>query len=188
MKNLSQFILIFVLIIQFSCSPTNKTEENSLKLWYDKPAQKWEEALPLGNGRLGVMVFGKTATERIQLNDDSMWPAETGWKITDGNKGDLEQVRNFLFEGKITEADQMMVDKFSRKGITRSHQTLGELFIELNHENITEYRRELDLNKAISTVSYKSNGQPVSEKVFVSKPHQAIIIEIKTTEIGRAHV
>jgi alpha-L-fucosidase 2 len=181
-KNLSQFILIFILFIQFSCqNSSNNAVESTQTLWYDKPAVKWEEALPLGNGRLGVMVFGKTSTERIQLNDDSLWPAETGWGITDGTREDVEQVRKYLFEGKITEADQMMVDKFSRKGITRSHQTLGELFIELNHENITEYRRELDLNKAISTVSYKTNGQPVSEKVFVSKPHQAIIIEIKTT-------
>jgi alpha-L-fucosidase 2 len=180
MKNLISYFLCFSLLFQFSCNSVNRTEENELKLWYDKPAEKWEEALPLGNGKLGVMVFGKTTTERIQLNDDSMWPAETGWGITDGTKEDLEKVRNLLFEGKISDADKMMVDKFSRKSITRSHQTLGELFIELENENITDYRRELDLNQAISTVSYKTNGNLFTERVFVSNPHKVIVVELKT--------
>ena len=141
----------------------------------------WEEALPLGNGRLGAMVFGETSKERIQLNDDSMWPADIGWGPTDGNKEDLEQVRNLLIEGKISEADKLMVEKFSRKAVTRSHQTLGELFIEFGHGNITEYRRQLDLNKALSTVTYKTDGHVFSEKVFVTKPHRAIIVELKSS-------
>ena len=123
-----KFFILFILVLQFSCVTDKGTDTKPLKLWYDKPAEKWEEALPLGNGKLGVMVFGKTETERIQLNDDSMWPAETGWGITDGNKEDLENLRELLFNGKISEADKMIVDKFSRKKILRSHQTLGELF------------------------------------------------------------
>ena len=144
MKYLTQSILVLALLMQFSCSRKDEKEVNpSLKLWYDEPASEWEEALPLGNGRLGVMVFGNTSNERLQLNDDSMWPADIGWGPTDGNKEDLEQVRNLLIKGKISEADKMMVEKFSRKAVTRSHQTLGELFIEFGHGNITEYRRQL---------------------------------------------
>ncbi len=180
MKNLNFFCLGILILIQFSCKQKINSEEDSLILWYEKPAQKWEEALPLGNGKLGVMVFGKTGTERIQLNDDSMWPAETGWGITDGTKEDLEFARSLLFEGKISEADNLIVEKFSRKGVTRSHQTLGDLFIEFGHKNISEYRRELDLNKAISTVSYKTNGNRFSEKIFVSNPHKVIVIELST--------
>jgi alpha-L-fucosidase 2 len=162
-------------------APANATTDDpSLTLWYKQPASVWEDALPLGNGRLGVMVFGDTSKERIQLNDDSMWPADIGWDQTDGNIEDIEQVRRLLVEGKISEADNLMVDKFSRKGVLRSHQTLGELFIEFGHNNITEYRRELDLNKAVSKVSYKTEGQLVTEKVFVSKPHRAIIIELSS--------
>jgi alpha-L-fucosidase 2 len=98
----------------------------------------------------------------------------------------MKQIKNILrtsvllFAGKINEADQLMVEKFSRLGVIRSHQTLGELFIDLGHKNITDYRRELDLNTAISTVSYRTDGQLVTEKVFVSHPHQAIFIEIST--------
>ncbi|MDX2429521.1 MAG: glycoside hydrolase family 95 protein, partial [Bacteroides sp.] len=174
--------LVFVsMIVLISCqTPGDQNLEASLKIWYDEPATEWEEALPLGNGRLGVMVFGKTSRERIQLNDDSMWPGDLGWGPPDGNREDIEQIRGLLLAEKNSEADQLVVEKFSRKAITRSHQTLGELFIEFNHQNITDYRRELDLNKAISTVSYRSDGQLITEKVFVSFPHRAIVIEFSS--------
>jgi len=157
-----------------------KEADPPLRLWYDEPATEWEEALPLGNGRLGVMVFGDPSRERIQLNDDSMWPGDPGWDHADGDSEDLAHIRSLLFEGKIAEADKLIVEKFSRKAVTRSHQTLGELYLEFSHENITEYRRELDLNTAISTVSYRANGQLVREKVFVSHPQRAIIIELSS--------
>ncbi len=181
MKYLAQSILVLALLIQFSCNSTGEKEINqSLKLWYDKPATEWEEALPLGNGRLGVMVFGNTTNERLQLNDDSMWPGDLGWDQPDGDREDLEHIRELLFKGKNSEADQLMVEKFSRLGVIRSHQTLGELFFNFDHQNITEYRRELDLNCAISTVSYRTDGFLVTEKVFVSFPHRAIIIEFSS--------
>ncbi len=181
MKYLTQSILVLALLMQFSCTSKEEKEVTpSLKLWYDEPASEWEEALPLGNGRLGVMVFGHTSNERIQLNDDSMWPGDLGWDQPNGDKEDIERIRELLFAGKKSEADQLMVEKFSRKGVTRSHQTLGELFINFDHQNISEYRRELDLNSAISTVSYKSDGHLVTEKVFVSFPHRAIIIEFSS--------
>ena len=81
-------------------------------LWYDQPAQKWEEALPLGNGRIGVMVFGDPVKEHFQLDDDSMWPSDTGWNEPEGNKQDLEEIRRLLFNGKNTEADKLFVEKF----------------------------------------------------------------------------
>ena len=182
MRYLSPSILFVACLMQLSCGNSSASKPQAQRLWYDEPAEVWEEALPLGNGRLGVMVFGKTANERIQLNDDSMWPADIGWGPTDGNKEDLEYIRELLFAGKHVEADQLIVEKFSRKGVTRSHQTLGELFIQFEHQNITEYHRELDLNHAISTVSYKSDGQLITEKAFVSHPHRAIIIEF-TSEV-----
>ncbi len=174
-------ILLLSLFIQLSFeSFAQKEYQPSLKLWYETPASEWEEALPLGNGRLGVMVFGNTSRERIQLNDDSMWPGDLGWDQPEGTEEDIRQIRELLFAGKNSEADQLMVEKFSRKGVTRSHQTMGELFIDLEHLNITEYRRELDLNTAVSTVSYRTDGQLITEKVFVSHPHQAIFVEIST--------
>lgn len=175
-------LCVIVLIAFSSCS--NKVENNRLPgehvLWYEQPAQKWEEALPLGNGRLGVMVFGNPSEERIQLNDDSMWPADKGWDEPAGNENDLEQIRELLKVGKHVEADALFVEKFSRKRVVRSHQTLGDLHLGFQHENITDYRRDLDLQTATATVSYRTDGQLVTEKIFVSHPHRAIVIELAT--------
>ncbi|MCK9270499.1 MAG: glycoside hydrolase family 95 protein [Bacteroidales bacterium] len=166
-----------VALLFFACTPQEKPHEDLL--WYNHPAKSWNEALPLGNGRLGVMVFGNTTTERIQLNDDSMWPADSEeWTNTQGDKNDLKEIRELLFDGKNAEADKLFVDKFSRKSIVRSHQTLGDLFIDFDHKNISDYRRELNISNATTTVSYKSNGSLITGQVFVSHPHKAIIIEL----------
>ncbi len=180
-NTLKSSLLIQSLIAIFILSACHNTDQNDRHkddvLWYDHPADKWEEALPLGNGRLGVMVFGKTSNEHIQLNDDSMWPANTGWDESNGNKQDLEKIRTLLFNGKNTEADNLLVEKFSRKKVIRSHQTLGDLYIDFDHKNISDYRRELNISNATSTVSYKSDGHLITENIFVSHPHRAVIIE-----------
>jgi alpha-L-fucosidase 2 len=170
----AKIIFCFLLI---ACNPQEKPKNDLL--WYNQPAKNWNEALPLGNGKLGVMVFGNTSIERIQLNDDSMWPNESAdWNEPEGNKKDLEKIRTLLFAGNNEEADSLFVEKFSRKGVIRSHQTLGDLFIDLDHQNITDYKRELNISTASSKISYKSNGFLITEQVFVSHPHKAIIIKL----------
>jgi alpha-L-fucosidase 2 len=180
MKNTILFYLVTYLF--FSCTTTGLNNDNSESeedvLWFDEPAAQWEEALPLGNGRIGVMVFGGTSTEHIQLNDDSMWPGDDGWVEPDGNPDDLKRIRQLLFEGEHVLADSLFVEKFSNKTVVRSHQTLGDLHIDLGHKSITDYKRELNISKGISTVSYKSDGMLIKERAFVSHPHQAIFIEI----------
>lgn len=181
-KKSSLIIQLLMTIFLLSSFGNNQIAENRDDiLWYKQPAQEWEEALPLGNGKLGIMVFGKTSNERIQLNDDSLWPGDANnWNEPEGNKEDLKKIRELLFEGKNAEADALFVDKFSRKSVVRSHQTLGDLFIDFDHKHITEYRRELNISDATSTVSYKSEGNLITEKAFVSHPHKAIIIEISS--------
>ncbi|MCH4552556.1 glycoside hydrolase family 95 protein [Aestuariibaculum lutulentum] len=150
-------------------------------LWYDQPASNWNEALPLGNGKIGVMVFGNTTNEHIQLNDDSMWPGnDPDWIEPEGNKEDLDHIRDLLFEGNNKAADSLFVAKFSNKTIVRSHQTLGDLFIDYKHDNITDYRRELNIENATSQVSFKSNGYLFTENILVSHPHKVIVIELAT--------
>ncbi len=179
----TRFLLLNVLFIYslllHSCQ-SGKNQEAELKLWYKQPAKEWEEALPLGNGRIGAMVFGEPSTEHIQLNDDSMWPEDKGWEEPDGNEEDLKHLRQLLFAGKHSEADELFVEKFSRKSVIRSHQTLGDLFLDLGYENISDYRRELDISKSVARVSYKTNGYEVKEKIFVSHPHNAIILELES--------
>jgi len=176
----SSFLLLALLLR--ACQPGETESQSSppMRLWYNKPATVWEEALPLGNGRIGAMVFGDTALERIQLNDDSMWPGDLGWDEPSGGPDDLARVRQLLYRGEFEEADRLMIDRFSRKRVLRSHQTLGDLHLELGHDGISEYHRLLDLNKAMATVSYRTQGHAFTQKVFASQPHQAIIVHLKS--------
>lgn len=174
----SKFIILAISLLVFSYTKA-QTAKNDDVLWYKQPAKNWNEALPLGNGKIGAMVFGNTTNEHIQLNDDSMWPADSeAWNEPDGNKDDLEHIRNLLFEGNNAEADRLFVEKFSRKTVVRSHQTLGDLFLDFNHKNITDYKRSLNISNATASVSYKSNGNLITENIFVSNPHKAIVIEL----------
>jgi alpha-L-fucosidase 2 len=170
---------LLLLSLLLACKQPTTTEAPE-RIWFTQPAEVWEEALPLGNGRLGIMVFGKTFEERIQLNDDSLWPADLGWDEPAGTPEDLQDIRQALQTGDHKEADRLFVEKFSNKSITRSHQTLGDLYFELQHDKVTEYRRELDLEKAISTVSYQNNGHVVRQEAFVSHPHQVIVLRYST--------
>jgi alpha-L-fucosidase 2 len=181
-KFLPTIHLFITLLLISACHENNYNDQQKAAdvLWYSQPAQKWEEALPMGNGRLGIMVFGKTSNERIQLNDDSLWPADHGWDEPDGNKQDLDNIRELLINGHNEEADSLFVNKFSRKQVIRSHQTLGDLFIDFDHKNITDYRRELNISNATATISYKSDGARITEKLFVSHPHRAVIIEFES--------
>ena len=108
------FFLVVSSLVLIACNKNDNLKEDIL--WYNQPAEKWEEALPLGNGRIGVMVFGKTSNERIQLNDDSMWPGDDNWDEPEGNSKDVEAIRSLLFAGKNSKADKLLVEKFSRKG------------------------------------------------------------------------
>ena len=111
-----------------------------------------------------------------------MWPADNkGWNEPEGNKTDIEKIRALLLEGNAEAADSLFVNKFSRKSIIRSHQTLCDLFIDFEgHTNVSDYRRELNISDAISIVSYKSNNNLITEEVFVSNPHKAIVIKLES--------
>lgn len=176
-------LLIMTGISLISLSPLKPVEDREDILWYDRPAETWEEALPLGNGRIGVMVFGSTSGEHLQLNDDSLWPADLGWSQPEGNVEDLRKIRELLFQGRNVEADRLFVEKFSNKSIVRSHQTLGDLYIDFNHTDIANYRRELNISSASAVVSYDTRNGTITEKILVSHPDNAIIMEI--TSVGK---
>lgn len=152
-------------------------------LWYNAPAEDWsKEALPIGNGRLGAMVFGDPNRERIQLNEDSMWPGGPDWGDAQGTPEDLQKVRDLLVAGKVHEADAAWVGRFSHQSIVRSHQTMGDLFIDFGEREVTNYHRQLDLDSALVTVSYDTEGGHFTERVFATNPDNALVIELKTTD------
>lgn len=184
MKNRLKKFLIVLVTLTGVVSCQKETEQNpaNLVLWYDQPATDWsQQALPVGNGHLGAMVFGGTSKERIQLNEDSMWPGGPEWGDAQGTPADLQRVRDLLIQGKVHEADQAWVGSFSHKGITRSHQTMGDLFIDFGDQEVTNYHRQLDLDSALVTVSYDTNSGRFTERVFTSHPDDAIVVELSTT-------
>lgn len=163
----------------FSFSQEKKETDN--ELWYAQPATEWMQALPIGNGRLGAMVFGDPNHERIQLNEDSMWAGAPHWDDAKGNPEDLVEIRKLLRQGKNHLVDGLIVEKFSYKGIVRSHQTMGDLYIDFDKEKQVEnYTRSLSLDDALVSVNYTSKGYAYSQKVFASKPDDVLVIELNT--------
>ena len=179
LRNFFQLLLILFLLQQCSNKPESP-HQNDLVLWYSTPASEWEDALPLGNGRLGVMVFGDPKKERIQLNDDSLWPENLGWEHPQGTPNDLKEIRSLLLNGENELVDSLLVEKFSNKTVVRSHQTLGDLFLTFTHDSITEYKHSLDISNALAKTSYKTEGHLVEQTVFVSQPHQAIVVHLES--------
>ncbi len=146
-------------------------------LWYRQPAKVWEEALPLGNGRLGAMVFGGVTDERLQLNEDSLWD---GYPLDTSNPDALKalpQVRKLLFEGKNKEAEALAGgNMMGRPAGVRPYQSLGEVLMETPAgAPVSAYRRTLDLTTAVATVAYTQNGTAFTREMFASAPAGAIV-------------
>lgn len=154
-------------------------------LWYQQPAKIWEEALPLGNGKLGAMVFGGAADERIQLNESSLWD---GYPLDPNDPSStqyLPEVQRLLFEGKNNEAvklaEQHMMGRPSR---IKPYQSLGELWFDTPATEVTDYVRSLDLSTAVATTSYTSAGAQYTREVFISPVDQVMIVHFATKSTG----
>lgn len=165
--------------------PTNANNDR-LKLWYENPAEEWIEALPLGNGHLGSMVFGGALRERIQLNEDTLW---TGVPNKEQNKGvfldSLNEARKLIFEGKYAKGQKVINEKLLGPW-NESYAPMGNLYLDFEHINNYEaYTRELDLNEGVVRVNYKVDGIEFSRTIFISKPDNAIVISITASEKGK---
>ena len=154
---------------------------DALKLWYRKPATQWNEALPVGNGRLAAMVFGDPLKERIQLNEDTVWAGEKRDRMNPAAAKSLPEIRRLLFAGQATEA-QKLADR-DMLGIPRrmpAYQTLGDLRLTFDDPGgeVTGYRRELDLDTATVRVRYTVGTVHYTREVFASTPDQVIVIRL----------
>ena len=149
-------------------------------LWYRQPAAQWDHAMPLGNGRLGAMVFGAVNRERIQLNEHSLWLGGPRERDNPDALKHLAEVRRLLFAGAPAEAYRL-ADKhlMGRPQRLLSYQTLADLRLTFDHEEpISEYRRELDLDAAVARVTYRAGDVRIQRDVFASHPDQAIVVRI----------
>ncbi|NLM39582.1 MAG: glycoside hydrolase family 95 protein [Firmicutes bacterium] len=149
------------------------------KLWYRQPAQNWNEALPLGNGRLGAMVWGVPDEERILLNVDTLWTGGPVEKLTPPEDGVLHEIRRLVLEEADYAAAHEMT-KLLQRSDTAKYQPLGELrFTQVLPKNSwSNYRRSLVLDEAVSRVEFQVDGTRFEREVFVSHPHQAIVMKM----------
>lgn len=130
---------------------------------------------------MGAMVFGGVTRERIQLNEDSLWPGGPDLGDSKGGPTDLEFLRQLVLEGKVHEADREIVERFSRKAVVRSHQTMGDLYLDFPFENVKDYRRSLSLDSALVRVGYTVGEARITEQVFTSAPDDVLVIRLETT-------
>lgn len=155
-------------------------------LWFRQPATEWNRALPVGNGRLGAMIFGGTAQEHIQLNEETLWTGGPYNPVTKGANAALPEIRRLLFSGDVPRAH----DLFGRTmmGVPyeqMKYQPLGDLFINFpGHENASNYRRELGLDSAVARVSYVVNDVTFTRELFVSAVDQVIVIRLSASRPG----
>ena len=127
-------------------------------IWFNKPAGIWEEALPLGNGKLGAMIYGGTVRDQIALNEETMWSGGYSDRNNPDTKEALPKVRKLILDGKISEAEDLMQVAFAGcPNDMRVYQTMGDLMIDQKDPGeVLEYRRELNLNTAVCTTTYRT--------------------------------
>jgi alpha-L-fucosidase 2 len=156
-------------------------------LWYEKPAAEWTEALPIGNGRVGGMVFGGMSLERIQLNEDTFWSGGPYDPVHPEAAEHLPEVRRLLDEGKYSEAQQLADEKLmGRPRHLQAYQPLGDLRLSFpGHENGVAYRRDLDLDRAVVTVKYEVGGVTFRRQIFASHPAQLIVVRLIADKPGQ---
>lgn len=175
--------ILALAVILFSLSCKKQSKEISYQLWYTQPAKEWTDALPVGNGRLGAMIFGKTSKERIQFNEESLW---AGVRRNCNNPKSLEyldEIQTLLINDKNNEA--LVLAQKHMMGIPpriRSYQTFGDVWIDLvvDTTKISDYKRSLDLNSGIAKTIFKVDEQLVQREVFVSAPDNVIVIHLSS--------
>jgi alpha-L-fucosidase 2 len=158
--------------------------QSPLTLWYTHPADIWTDALPVGNGRMGAMVFGGAAHERIQFNEQTVWTGEPHDYAHKGASKSLQQIRELLWAGKQKEAEALAMTEFMGDPIRqRAYQALGDLIIETpGAENPTSYKRSLDLDTGIAVTEFTANGITYRREVFASHPANAIVVHLTSSK------
>ena len=167
------------------CACCLLAKADDLKLWYQQPAKVWTEALPLGNSRLGAMVYGGVVNEQIQLNEETVWGGGPHRNDSPKAFGVLPKVRELIFAGREKEAEKVMADNFFTGQHGMPFQTIGSLMLEFDgHADYSNYRRDLDLERAVASVRYKIGEVNYTRTIFTSLVDNALIIRIEADKPG----
>ncbi|NGN63006.1 glycoside hydrolase family 95 protein [Streptomyces sp. A7024] len=165
---------------------SRRSDPNPMRLWYTAPAAEWLEALPVGNGRLGAMVFGRTDTERLQLNEDSLWAGGPNDYAQPDAARHLAEVRRLVVEEKWYQAQLLAEEHFlGTPSEQAAYQVLGDLELALAGDGeTTGYERELDLETAVTRVTYTRGGVRHTREVFASGPDQVLVVRLTADTPG----
>jgi alpha-L-fucosidase 2 len=165
---------------------TASVPSEPLSLWYRQPAKAWTEALPIGNGRLGAMVFGHVTSERIQLNEDTLWGGGPYDPVNTNALAALPQVRQLVFDGQYRQAGNLINSKvIARPSSEMPYETAGDLMLTFPDSASAEnYRRDLNLNTAVTTTEYTEGGTRFTRQVFASPVDQVIVVRLTADKKG----
>ncbi|MGA0555679.1 glycoside hydrolase family 95 protein [Larkinella sp. VNQ87] len=159
-----------------------------LKLWYTKPAGKtWENALPIGNGRLGAMVYGNVERETVQLNEHTVWSGGPNRNDNPAALASLPEIRQLIFDGKQKDAEQLANKTIiTKKSHGQMFQPVGSLHLTFEgHENYTNYSRELDIEKAVARTTYQVDGVTYTRETVASFPDRVLVMHLTASQPGR---
>ena len=161
--------------------------DTSMMLWYKHPAEKWTEALPIGNGRLGAMIFGKVQDERIQLNECTVWSGERRDRMNPKARQAVPEIRKLLFAGKVAEAQALAdTDMLAIPRRMPVYQPLGDLLLKFSHpDQVFDYSRQLDMDSGIVRVTYRIGDVTYKREIFASAPDHAIVMRITADKPGK---
>ena len=178
-------IFFAAILLVAACTPKVETD---LKLWYDEPAQKWVEALPVGNGRLGAMVFGNPAKEQLQLNEETVWAGQPNSNANPNvDPNAIDDIRQLIFEGKYRAAQDMVDQKiFYKVNHGMSYQSVGDLYLEFpGHEEYSDYYRDLDISDATASVRYVVDGTVYEREMISSFADDVVAVRLTASEKGK---
>lgn len=184
-REMKKTILIYLIVLVFNAHAQTST---GLKLWYNQPSgTTWENALPIGNGRLGAMVYGNVTREEIQLNEHTVWSGSPNRNDNPEALASLPEIRKLIWEGKQKEAEQLANNTIKTK---KSHgqlfEPVGSLILNFEgHDQYTDYYRELDIERAVAKTTYSVGGISYTREVFASLPDRVIAIRLTASQPGK---
>jgi len=188
-------IIVTSIFVSFFLTSMAQTPNGIHTLWYEQPSRNWNEALPVGNGRMGAMVYGGYPDEIIQLNEESLWAGCKNESNADA-RSSLKTIQQLLLDGEIAKAAALAEEKLISDPLTiRSYQSVGEIIINYGSfparrriMEMSEYRRQLDIETGIATTTFILNGIRYTQKVFATAVDNMIVIRIKTDQAGKLNI
>ena len=177
---------IIALITAVGFCACSRSVDEPLKLWYDTPAKQWVEALPIGNGRLGAMVYGDPTHEELQLNEETVWGGSPHNNVNPLAKDHLDEIRSLIFEGKNAQAQELCGKYISAQQANgMPYQTVGSLKLHfIGIDSVSNYYRELDITNAIATTTFTADGTDYRRESFASLTDDVIIVRLTASKKG----